>query len=190
MLKLNETFIPQLAAVFLSLTLLTACSSTNSDAPSGNANSSDGPATASAEPAIESATGPQPTDYVTSTSRVGKTDEIPDSLGLGSSYNTIFIFLEMDHRNVGSIDVVGIEGSIRLINSFGDEAARLNFIETATIQPGRNLIDKDGGISFKRYECDMSFQDWCRAFDANFANYSIDVIIDRVALANGDVIRG
>ena len=142
----------------------------------------------STAPAPPEPSGPQVSDHVVVTARIGTTEEFPDTLGLGSDFNDIFILFDATYRNVGTVDVIGIEGHLRLINAFGDETARVGFQKNETIRPGGNLIDTGSGLNFKRYECDMRQTEWCRALDSGFANYRLEAVVDRIALPGGQVI--
>lgn len=171
------------------LAVLAGCadSGTASSASSGGG----GPTSA---PAPSPPPEPEPTrseidGLVTATARISQTQEFEDTLGLGRDFNEIFILFGLRLTNVGSTPVVGVEGHLRLLNSFGDETARIGFTKTETIAPGASLVDNDSGLNFKRYECDMRRGEWCRALDADFANYRIEAVVDRVALQGGEVIN-
>ena len=140
-------------------------------------------------PAEPAQTGPQVGDHIRVSASIGRTEEFPDTLGLGSDFNDIFIFFNVSYFNVGTVDVVGVEGHLRLINAFGDETARVGFTKTETLRSRASLVDSDSGLNFKRYECDMRQGEWCRALDSGFANYRLEAVVDRVALPGGRVIQ-
>jgi hypothetical protein len=133
--------------------------------------------------------GPKIDDHIRVQVPGWSADEIPDRLGLGSDFNHIFIFLNVAYSNVGTVDIIGVEGHLRLINPFGDETARVTFSKLETLRPGDRLVDTDSGLNFKRYECSMRQGEWCRALDSRFANYRVEAVVDRIALSGGRVIQ-
>lgn len=171
-------------AVATCIAVASGCADPDLDASASQAGSSE--SSARSEP---TRTGPQVDDHVRVMASIGLTEEFPDTLGLGSDFNHIFIFFDISYSNVGTVDVVGVEGHLRLINAFGDETARVGFTETETLRSRASLVDSDSGINFKRYECDLRQGEWCRALDSGFANYRVEAVVDRVALSGGRVIQ-
>lgn len=175
------------AVGFAAIAVLVGCAeagSVGSNSPSATGTTS-APARASEpEPAVSAVDA-----LINANALLSRTEEFQDTLGLGRDFNEIFILFGLRLTNVGTTPIVGVQGHLRLLNPFGDETARIGFTKTETILPGESLVDNDSGLNFKRYECNLSQDEWCRALEAGFANYRVEAVVERVALQGGSVVN-
>jgi hypothetical protein len=182
-------------AVLLTGAILVGCG--GGTAGSGSESSGRTPAATSAAPTPAPAPSPAPapppapsaSDFARVTVQIRGTDVERASARLGADYDKIFIYFTNRYTNTSSVRINAVEGYVALKNPFGEVVNRLGFSHLEPIQVGATFVDSDLGISFNRYECDFSsWKEWCRAYNANFSNFTLEAVVERVALSDGRVV--
>lgn len=128
-------------------------------------------------------------DFARVTVTITGTEVDRASSRLGPDFDDLYIYFTNSYFNISSSQINAIEGFVELRNPFGDVVDRLSFSHLQPVAAGASAVNPNLGVSFKRYECDFSsWKEWCQAFNADFSNFTLDTVVERVALADGRVI--
>ena len=133
---------------------------------------------------------PDPLEGVNASVEVARFRAAEDSLGMGPDFDEIIITFTVVVQNGSERDIVAAEGVAYLVDPFGDRADGLGFEFLEPIPASDQRTNRDLGVSFERYQCDMGWKDWCRAFDADFVNFSVEAEVTRVVFEDGEVVTG
>ena len=190
---IRRIFVNRARAVLLVGVLVAGCGEGTADSASDSSGRT--PASTSASPAPAPAPEPEPepeplaSDFARVSVRITGTDVDRASSRLGADFDEIFIYFANSYSNTSSVRINAVEGYVALKDPFGDVVNRLSFSHLEPIEAGKTVTNSNLGISFNRYECDFSsWKEWCQAYNANFSNFTLEAVVERVALADGSVV--